>query len=459
MNNLRELCSPSFDEERLGNLMEEVKKDGDQIKRIESKIFFSKGDNIFGFNLNRHRDGKRGGNNVIKRARQIGGNPIHGNYAMKVSLSDSSKDIEQEVHILTLLNKDGGHIGIPQKPSILETSGKTIEIMEFLLCNLSQRVSNRIKFPIPLSEKEQVKIFLDSLGALCSCLKMGIIRGDVKGDNIMLDAKKQAWLIDFGGSKEEAKLTSEYVANSRTHLMIPCSPGHYSEYDKQRIDEACDAIKSLLLYKQKKASLCRAYKMGPSGKTEDKTELFQFAMATKYQNPDHPHVSKEKYSPKDLLEFISSQFSKEVKEELKRIGILSHDQLFKHTEGVEESLLEDLILLLRKADVFATGVTFAKFFFGDLKDEFFRGSLLGSPQPQQAFPFLASTPKHGTILSYEGFYFEPEMKLEDLLDISRFNKIPKILHEPLKKMLAPNPEDRPTMKEAYHSFKLIYDSM
>ncbi|KFO32082.1 Sperm motility kinase 2B [Fukomys damarensis] len=100
--------------------------------------------------------------------------------------------IRMEVGIL----KDLRHPNITQLLEVIESQDKVHLVLEYVMgVNLRQEIlrshNNR------LQEKDTQRIFRDMLGAVDYCHDRGIVHGDLKPKNVLIDTQGQAKVCDF----------------------------------------------------------------------------------------------------------------------------------------------------------------------------------------------------------------------------------------------------------------------
>jgi len=457
---LTQLCNPLSRKESVEELMKEVKRMKGEICRKGSKIFLKKGSDIWGVRLRWSPFSKQGGFNYINAFQQIIGDINQNEWVLKKSKLNDSENIEHEVRILKFLNKRGKHLGIPECPLIVKESDEILAIMKKFKCTLFEITSTN-KYKETLTPKKKKEICIGILEALVLCEVLGIRKGDMKPSNVMLDEENRPFLIDFDGSIKVDDLTITDIINDKDgRLLGPYDPRFVTDDDIGTEFDLRNAIKSVFLYKEKKDSLLQLTNKNllhmkvltrvlPD--TDEKSIYVKSELEKRYQ----PRGKKD--STRALLDFIFLQFPRRVKKLLKNLGI-SKSGLFENPEQVERKLLEEYQSHLKKIDVFSTGITLAKFLFGDLTNEWYTGHYdMYDPTPRKFFPFkpFSSTNEQIVRSEYCGFTFDSGMKLDDFLDKDRFNRIPAGLQGAIKKMLTLDPQERPTLRKSLELLKSL----
>jgi len=124
-------------------------------------------------------------------------------YFFKPVVADQPDSVKREIQILRKIEKLGLDIKFPHLRGFVAQGNSKTEVMGMLLENIDA--------PTPLTkllrssvDEEKRRIWSEKSAAYVSLLHdNGIIWGDAKADNFMVDANDELWIIDFGGSYTE----------------------------------------------------------------------------------------------------------------------------------------------------------------------------------------------------------------------------------------------------------------
>jgi hypothetical protein len=124
-------------------------------------------------------------------------------YFFKPVVADQPDSVKREIQILRKMEELGLDIKFPHLRGFVALGNSKTEVMGMLLEN--------IKSPMPLTkllkssvDEEKRRVWSEKSAAYVSLLHdNGIIWGDAKADNFMVDANGELWIIDFGGSYTE----------------------------------------------------------------------------------------------------------------------------------------------------------------------------------------------------------------------------------------------------------------
>ena len=124
-------------------------------------------------------------------------------YFFKPVVADQPDSVKREIQILRKIEKLGLDIKFPHLRGFIAQGNSKTEVMGLLLENIDA--------PTPLTkllrssvDEEKRRVWSEKSAAYVSLLHdNGIIWGDAKADNFMVDANDELWIIDFGGSYTE----------------------------------------------------------------------------------------------------------------------------------------------------------------------------------------------------------------------------------------------------------------
>ncbi|KAI7270655.1 hypothetical protein KC345_g7393 [Hortaea werneckii] len=133
-------------------------------------------------------------------------------YFLKLVDRDQPQPVKREIHLLDEIEKRGlhNHMKCPKLEGLVTMSGGgQSKIMAFL--------QTHIPDPIPLTTKLDADVaqdlrdrWADESESVKELLhENGIVWGDAKADNFMVDAHNDLWIIDFGGSYTEGWVDPE----------------------------------------------------------------------------------------------------------------------------------------------------------------------------------------------------------------------------------------------------------
>ncbi|KAI7486535.1 hypothetical protein KC351_g3254 [Hortaea werneckii] len=132
-------------------------------------------------------------------------------YFLKLVDRDQPQPVKREIHLLDEIQKRGlhKHMKCPKLEGLVTMSGGQSKIMAFL--------QTHIPDPIPLTTKLDADVpqdLRDRWAGESESVKEilhenGIVWGDAKADNFMVDAHNDLWIIDFGGSYTEGWVDPE----------------------------------------------------------------------------------------------------------------------------------------------------------------------------------------------------------------------------------------------------------
>ncbi|RMY99770.1 hypothetical protein D0862_06982 [Hortaea werneckii] len=132
-------------------------------------------------------------------------------YFLKLVDRDQPQPVKREIHLLDEIEKRGlrNHMKCPKLEGLVTMSGGQSKIMAFLQTHIPDPtpLTTKLDADVPqdlrdrwASESESVKELLH---------EKGIVWGDAKADNFMVDASNNLWIIDFGGSYTEGWVDPE----------------------------------------------------------------------------------------------------------------------------------------------------------------------------------------------------------------------------------------------------------
>lgn len=149
--------------------------------------------------------------------------------ADKRKLSTKPELLRNEVNIL----KDLRHTYIPQVHDYVEEDGVVYTVMDFIEGESLDKLLERKELPTQPQVIQWACQILDALSYLHSCLPHGILHGDIKPANIMLQSNGDICLIDYNIALALGENGAVKVGFSRGYA----SPEHYGiEYvDKSRV--------------------------------------------------------------------------------------------------------------------------------------------------------------------------------------------------------------------------------
>jgi hypothetical protein len=130
-------------------------------------------------------------------------------YFFKPVVSDQPDSVKREIQILRKIEKLDIDIKFPHLRGFVALGNSKTEVMGLLLENIDA--------PTPLTkllkssvDAEKRRVWSEKSAAYVSLLHdNGIIWGDAKADNFMVDANDELWIIDFGGSYTEGWVDPE----------------------------------------------------------------------------------------------------------------------------------------------------------------------------------------------------------------------------------------------------------
>ncbi|KAI7468286.1 hypothetical protein KC357_g6789 [Hortaea werneckii] len=132
-------------------------------------------------------------------------------YFLKLVDRDQPQPVKREIHLLDEIEKRGLHetMKCPKLEGLVTMSGGHSKVMAFL--------QTHIPDPTPLTTKLDADVpqgLRDRWAAESESVKEmlhenGIVWGDAKADNFMVDANNDLWIIDFGGSYTEGWVDPE----------------------------------------------------------------------------------------------------------------------------------------------------------------------------------------------------------------------------------------------------------
>ncbi|KAI7115870.1 hypothetical protein KC352_g34209, partial [Hortaea werneckii] len=132
-------------------------------------------------------------------------------YFLKLVDRDQPQPVKREIHLLDEIERRGlhNHMKCPKLEGLVTMSGGQSKIMAFL--------QTHIPDPIPLTTKLDADVpqdlrdrWADESETVKELLhENGIVWGDAKADNFMVDTNNDLWIIDFGGSYTEGWVDPE----------------------------------------------------------------------------------------------------------------------------------------------------------------------------------------------------------------------------------------------------------
>ncbi|KAI6867836.1 hypothetical protein KC338_g3048 [Hortaea werneckii] len=132
-------------------------------------------------------------------------------YFLKLVDRDQPQPVKREIHLLDEIEKRGlhNHMKCPKLEGLVTMSGGQSKVMAFL--------QTHIPDPIPLTTKLDADVpqdlrdrWADESETVKELLhENGIVWGDAKADNFMVDTNNDLWIIDFGGSYTEGWVDPE----------------------------------------------------------------------------------------------------------------------------------------------------------------------------------------------------------------------------------------------------------
>ncbi|NGX50348.1 MAG: hypothetical protein K1060chlam2_00193 [Chlamydiae bacterium] len=406
-----------------------------------SKVLFFYGGDIRAFQTTGER-GAAGSFNEIRFSKKIVAKSDHADWIMKTSMDNDGR-LKKEYEILTHLNKDGGHPGIPHHVQIATVEGeknRTVLFMPKYKCDLADFISddkykNEYK---KLGIKGLIDFSIRIVEAYLFCLEMDIIKTDMKRQNVVLDSNNNPVLIDCDGAKKTKAITFDTILkNENDYYLNPLSPTNFSAYDGGRADIIRAAIQFISNYIDMGSSKPFRRLMNPRKKGERSLRNIE----KKYGPPQLSDRSDDG-SPtlKSLFKLFSTTSSRYIRELFDILGF-KEDRIIQHPKEIREMLVKVFIENRIKIDVFGTGVLLSRVFFGDLIKEKNKPGVFNITFPEQAFPFQVQ------IFRRSGFNLDLTTKMDDVIDWDRFNTIPEDVRELLLKMLTVEPRNRPDFEE------------
>lgn len=118
------------------------------------------------------------------------------NREIKILMDIADAGLHDEIHVPKLL----GLVSMPES---------NLEIMGFLLTNIPNAQPLTTLLDSDVAEEKRMRWADDSKSLVQSLHKHGIVWGDAKADNFMVDEDDTLWIIDFGGSYTEGWVDPE----------------------------------------------------------------------------------------------------------------------------------------------------------------------------------------------------------------------------------------------------------
>jgi tRNA A-37 threonylcarbamoyl transferase component Bud32 len=130
-------------------------------------------------------------------------------YFFKPVVPDQPDSVKREIQILRKLEKLDLHVKAPRLLGLVRYGKSKTEAMGLLLDNIEKPTPLTKLLSSKVDEDKRAEWSEKSEEYVRTLHENGIVWGDAKADNFIVDAKDELWIIDFGGSYTEGWVDPE----------------------------------------------------------------------------------------------------------------------------------------------------------------------------------------------------------------------------------------------------------